>query len=103
MDAGEPFYSGWPERTPIPFNTVCHRIIPDVCYISIVLLLITHDPYLLMAFAILFGLVDFATVAPTSMLATPYFKRYSVGVVPGWLYLARQIGSALGAYLPGVW
>ena len=58
---------------------------------------------LLLCFAVLFGLVDFATVAPTQMLATQYFRQYSVGFILGWLFLSHQIGSALGAYLPGVW
>lgn len=57
---------------------------------------------LALAFAILFGLVDFATVAPTQMLATQYFQNYSIGLMIGWLSLAHQIGSALGAYVPGV-
>ncbi|MDI5791644.1 hypothetical protein PO124_34645 [Bacillus licheniformis] len=37
------------------------------------------------------------------MLATQYFRQYSVGFILGWLFLSHQIGSALGAYLPGVW
>ncbi|WP_041521468.1 MULTISPECIES: MFS transporter [unclassified Bacillus (in: firmicutes)] len=69
---------------------------------SIVILIYSHEPYLLLAFAILFGLVDFATVAPTQMLATQYFQNYSIGLMIGWLSLAHQIGSALGAYVPGV-
>jgi MFS family permease len=68
----------------------------------IALLMLTDQPYLLLAFAILFGLVDFATVAPTSMLAADYFKRYSIGLILGWLYLSHQMGSALGAYIPGI-
>ncbi|MCY8035437.1 MFS transporter [Bacillus sonorensis] len=71
--------------------------------LSLVILLSSHQPVLLLGFAILFGLVDFATVAPTQMLATQYFKQYSVGFILGWLFLSHQIGSALGAYLPGVW
>ncbi|MGG1246940.1 MFS transporter [Bacillus spizizenii] len=70
--------------------------------LSIVILIYSHEPYLLLAFAILFGLVDFATVAPTQMLATQYFQNYSIGLMIGWLSLAHQIGSALGAYVPGV-
>ncbi|WP_368651229.1 MFS transporter [Bacillus inaquosorum] len=70
--------------------------------LSIVILIYSHEPYLLLAFAILFGLVDFATVAPTQMLATQYFQNYSFGLMIGWLSLAHQIGSALGAYVPGV-
>ncbi|MFN2746624.1 MULTISPECIES: MFS transporter [Bacillus] len=71
--------------------------------LSLVILLSSHQPLLLLGFAILFGLVDFATVAPTQMLATQYFKQYSVGFILGWLFLSHQIGSALGSYLPGVW
>ncbi|MGF7535853.1 MFS transporter [Bacillus mexicanus] len=70
--------------------------------LSIVILIYSHEPYLLLGFAILFGLVDFATVAPTQMLATQYFQNYSIGLMIGWLSLAHQIGSALGAYVPGV-
>lgn len=56
----------------------------------------------LMVFGILFGLVDFAVLAPTQVLAARYFQGHSVGVVFGMLSLAHQLGSALGAYLPGV-
>ncbi|MCP1357219.1 MFS transporter [Aneurinibacillus migulanus] len=70
--------------------------------LSIVLLLIPNQPYFLLIFACLFGLVNFATVAPTSMLAVHYFKQYSVGFVLGLLSLSHQLGSALGAYLPGL-
>ncbi|MDZ5472763.1 MFS transporter [Bacillus sp. 31A1R] len=58
--------------------------------------------HLLIIFAITFGIVDFATVAPTIKLATTYFKHLSVGGVIGWLFLSHQVGSALGAYIPGV-
>jgi sugar phosphate permease len=70
--------------------------------LSIVILLNTHNPALLLGFAVLFGLVDFATVAPTQLLATQYFKNHSIGFILGWLSLSHQIGSALGAYLPGL-
>jgi predicted MFS family arabinose efflux permease len=58
--------------------------------------------HLLILFAISFGVVDFATVAPTIKLATEYFKHLSVGVIIGWLYLSHQIGSAVGSYIPGI-
>lgn len=81
--------------------------------LSIVLLLvIVHNTslfgffisqsHLLIIFAISFGVVNFATVAPTVKLATDYFKNLSVGAVVGWLYLSHQLGSALGSFLPGV-
>jgi MFS family permease len=64
--------------------------------------LFLSDSSLLILFAISFGIVDFATVAPTVKLATQYFKGQSVGVILGWLFLSHQFGAALGAYLPGV-
>jgi MFS family permease len=57
---------------------------------------------LLIIFAISFGIVDFATVAPTVKLATEYFQNLSVGMIIGWLFLSHQVGSAIGAYIPGV-
>ncbi|PGK31702.1 MFS transporter [Priestia megaterium] len=70
--------------------------------LTFVILLYSHDSTLLLIFAVLFGLVDFATVAPTQLLATQYFKDYSVGFILGWLFLSHQIGSSLGSYLPGL-
>lgn len=70
--------------------------------ISIGILLYSHESALLLLFAVIFGLVDFATVAPTQLLATQYFKNYSIGFILGWLFFSHQVGSALGAYLPGL-
>ncbi|WP_458413313.1 MFS transporter [Schinkia sp. CFF1] len=70
--------------------------------IAILLLLTAHNPALLLAFSVLFGLVDFATVAPTQLLATQLFKQYSIGFIVGCLSLGHQVGSALGSYLPGL-
>jgi sugar phosphate permease len=70
--------------------------------LSIVLLILSQDPVLLLIFAAIFGLVDFATVAPTQLLATKYFKDYSIGFIVGCLSLSHQVGSAMGAYLPGL-
>jgi sugar phosphate permease len=70
--------------------------------LTILLLLITNQWLLLLIFAVLFGLVDFATVAPTTMLAIEFFKKQSVGYVLGLLSLCHQVGSALGAYIPGL-
>ncbi|HEU4962638.1 MAG TPA: MFS transporter [Bacilli bacterium] len=58
---------------------------------------------LLLVFSTVFGLVDFATVAPTIKQASDFFQaKVSVGVVIGWLFLSHQMGSALGSYLPGL-
>jgi MFS family permease len=81
------------------------RVILAVLYggraITLVLLLLLASPALLLVFAALFGLVDFATVAPTQVLASTWFRDHSLGVVFGLIFLAHQVGSAVGAYVPG--
>jgi MFS family permease len=70
--------------------------------LTIVLLLAADAAVWLLVFGVLFGLVDFATVAPTQVLAAQYFRDHSLGFVFGLVFLAHQLGSALGAWLPGV-
>jgi MFS family permease len=70
--------------------------------LTIVLLLTADAQGWLLVFGVLFGLVDFATVAPTQLLASQYFGEGSLGFVFGMIFLAHQLGSALGAWLPGV-
>jgi MFS family permease len=69
--------------------------------LTIVLLLVADAGAWLLVFGVLFGLVDFATVAPTQVLASQYFRDHSLGFVFGMIFLAHQLGSALGAWLPG--
>jgi MFS family permease len=59
-------------------------------------------PVLLLFFSMSFGLVDFATVAPTIKLLSEYYKGQSVGLLTGWLFMSHQLGSALGSYIPGL-
>jgi sugar phosphate permease len=56
----------------------------------------------LVAFALLFGLVDFSTVAPTQWLAARYVEPRTVGLAFGCLNAIHQLGSAIGAWLPGI-
>lgn len=87
-------------------DKVDSRIMLGVLYgtrsLALLILVYSNTPSLFFIFAIVFGLVDFATVAPTQLLATHYFKDYSVGFVLGLLFLGHQIGSALGSYIPGL-
>jgi predicted MFS family arabinose efflux permease len=69
---------------------------------SLVALLLFAGPQALIAFALLFGLVDFSTVAPTQWLAARYVRPQAVGLAFGCLNAVHQLGSALGAWLPGV-
>jgi predicted MFS family arabinose efflux permease len=56
----------------------------------------------LLAFALLFGLVDFSTVAPTQWLAARYVEPRTIGLAFGCLNGIHQLGSAIGAWLPGL-
>ncbi len=57
--------------------------------VSILLLFVSDHYYSLWMFAIFFGLVDFATVTPTSVLAAAYFENFPVGYVLGLLSLSH--------------
>lgn len=70
--------------------------------LSLILLIVSNQSVLLLIFSAIFGLVDFATVAPTQLLATKYFDKNIVGFIIGWLFLGHQVGSALGSYIPGL-
>jgi predicted MFS family arabinose efflux permease len=69
--------------------------------VTLVLLLVTQSAPALLVFGLTFGLVDFATVAPTQVLASTWFRGHSLGLVFGLIFLAHQVGSAVGAYVPG--
>jgi sugar phosphate permease len=67
----------------------------------IALYLLAGGPALI-AFALLFGLVDFSTVAPTQWLAARYVEPRTVGLAFGCLNAIHQLGSAIGAWIPGM-
>jgi MFS family permease len=55
----------------------------------------------LQVWAAIFGLNYFSTVPPTTTLTANIFGRYSVGELSGWIFLAHQVGAALGAAIAG--
>lgn len=67
----------------------------------VVLALLVSGPALV-GFAMLFGLVDFSVVAPTQSLAARYVEPRTVGLAFGCLNAVHQLGSAVGAWVPGV-
>jgi sugar phosphate permease len=67
----------------------------------VVLALLVSGPALI-GFAMLFGLVDFSVVAPTQSLAARYVDPRTAGLAFGCLNAVHQLGSAIGAWLPGV-
>jgi sugar phosphate permease len=70
--------------------------------LSLLALLTFSDARALILFALLFGLVDFSTVAPTQWLAARYVSPRTVGLAFGCLNGIHQLGSALGAWIPGL-
>jgi sugar phosphate permease len=70
--------------------------------LSFVALYALAGPQALIGFAVLFGLVDFSVVAPTQFLAARYVEPRTVGLAFGCLNGIHQLGSALGAWIPGL-
>ena len=70
--------------------------------VSLLIVLVLNEGFWLVQFGVLFGLVDFATVAPTQTLVSRYFGPGSMGYVFGLVLASHQVGSALGSYIPGL-
>ncbi len=70
--------------------------------LTLLFLLIVREPTMLFVFAVAFGLVDFATVPPTTTLSTTLFGRRAGGTVVGLVSLSHQVGSAMGSYAGGL-
>jgi MFS family permease len=66
------------------------------------LYLVRDDPTALLVVAALSGATMGGTFAMTSALTATIFGRYSVGTVFGTMFLVHQTGSALGAWLGGL-
>ncbi|MEZ5226756.1 MAG: MFS transporter [Acidimicrobiales bacterium] len=69
--------------------------------VSLVMVLSLNEGFWLVEFGVVFGIVDFATVAPTQTLVARYFGAETLGFVFGLILASHQVGSALGAYVPG--
>ena len=69
----------------------------------IFLLLFTFldNPAGLIIFAVIYGLTERATIAPTSSLCAHHFKDLSVGMVFGYVSIGHHLGGTLGSYIPG--
>ena len=56
----------------------------------------------LLAFAVLFGLFDYATVPVTASLVASHMGLRVMGLIMGVLAAGHALGAALGAFLAGV-
>lgn len=69
--------------------------------IFLLLLTLLDNPAGLLLFAVIYGLTERATIAPTSSLCAHHFKEISVGMVFGYVSIAHHLGGTLGSYIPG--
>ncbi len=67
----------------------------------LLLMFIGPDFELMLVFAVLFGLVDYATIPVTTSIARSHFGIGRLGLVMGLMTAGHSIGGALGAYAGG--
>lgn len=67
----------------------------------ILLMHISGDADRLFIFAVIFGTLDFATVAPTASLVASHLGVRTMGLTMGALFCLHSIGGATGAWLGG--
>ena len=64
-------------------------------------LLVPQTPFVVIAFAVLMGLLWLSTVPPTNGLVAIMFGTRHLGLLGGIVFLSHQIGSFLGVWLGG--
>ena len=69
---------------------------------TFIILMLIQRPWLLLLFAVLYGVVELATVAPTSSLVVQLFEGYSTGTIIGVVSVSHQLGGAVGSWVPGI-
>ena len=67
-----------------------------------VFLIALRQPWLLLVFAVIYGAVEMASIAPTNSLAVQLFDKYSKGAVLGVVAVSHQVGGAIGSWVPGI-
>jgi len=70
--------------------------------VTFVLLIFMQQHWLLLVFAVGYGAVEMASIAPTNSVAADLFRKYSTGTVLGMVALSHQLGGALGSWVPGI-
>lgn len=70
--------------------------------LTLLFLMTVQDSQALLIFSVIYGLVDFSTVPPTISLSAELMGNANVGMVYGIVSLCHQVGSAVGAFVPGL-
>jgi len=77
-------------------------VIFGVRALTYIFLLLIQRPGLLPIFAIVYGAVEMASIAPVNSLTVELFDKYSIGAVLGVVGVSHQIGGAIGSWAPGL-
>jgi len=77
-------------------------IIYIVRALTFVMLIALHQPWVFLFFAVVYGFVEMASIAPTNSLTVQIFDGYSRGVILGLIVVSHHIGGAVGSWIPGL-
>ncbi|MCL2392055.1 MAG: MFS transporter [Oscillospiraceae bacterium] len=70
--------------------------------VTYVLLILMQQPWMILLFAVGYGAVEMASIAPTNSLAVQLFDKYSTGTIVGFIAVSHQLGGAAGSWIPGI-
>ena len=70
--------------------------------LTYVLFIALNQPWLFMIFAVLYGIVEMASIAPTNSLAVQLFDKFSIGAILGMVTVSHNFGGAVGSWVPGL-
>ncbi|MCL1829417.1 MAG: MFS transporter [Oscillospiraceae bacterium] len=70
--------------------------------VTFIFLITMQSPVLLWVFAVAYGAVEMASIAPTNSLAVELLDGYSTGTLLGIVFVSHQIGGAVGSWAPGL-
>ena len=77
-------------------------VIYSVRLLTYIFLMTLQRPGLFMIFAIIYGAVEMASIAPAQSLTVQIFDGYSIGTILGVVSISHQLGGSIGSWVPGV-
>lgn len=70
--------------------------------LTFLIILAADRPWLLIIFALAFGITEMSPIVPTSSLCAHLFTKYPIGAIIGFVSLTHQLGGALGSLVPSL-
>ena len=67
-----------------------------------ILLLTAQSPLSLFIFAVVYGITEMASIAPTSSLCVHLFKDYGIGTIFSFVFVGHHLGAAFGSFFAGL-